>query len=73
MRINLDALAFVDHIITTSTSDSECVSVAEEQMPNPKRRTTYDSGLCLHRAERENLRISMRIDLQVLSSFDFIP
>ena len=27
MRINLEVLTFVDHIIATSTSDSECVSV----------------------------------------------
>ena len=43
MRIDLEVLNSVDFIITTSTSDSECVSEAEEQMPNPKRRTTYDS------------------------------
>ena len=62
MRTNLDALAFVDHIITTSTSDSECVSVAEEQMPNPKRRTTYDSGLM-----RKSQRMSMRsLGLEIL-------
>ena len=30
----------VDLIITTSTSDRECVSEAEDQMLNPKRRTT---------------------------------
>ena len=41
MRTDLEVLNSVDHIIIkTSTSDSECVSEAEEQMLNPKRRTT---------------------------------
>ena len=30
MRIDLEVLNSVDHIITTSTSDRECVSEAEE-------------------------------------------
>ena len=47
MRIDLEVLSSFDLIITISTSDSECASEAAEQMPNPKRRTTYDSGLCL--------------------------
>ena len=35
MRIDLQVLSSVDQIITTSTSDSECVSGAEEQMLTP--------------------------------------
>ena len=34
MRIDLEVLNSVDHFITTSKSDSECVSEAEEQMLN---------------------------------------
>ena len=37
---DLEVLNSFDLIITTSTSDSECVSEAEEQMLHPKRRTT---------------------------------
>ena len=47
MRIDLEVLGSFDLNIT-STSDSECVSKAEEQMPNPKRRTTL-CELCLTR------------------------
>ena len=39
MRIDLEVLHSFDLIITTSTSDSECVSEAGEQMLNPKRRS----------------------------------
>ena len=48
MRIDLEVLSSFDLNITTSTSDSECVSKAEEQMPNPKRCTTL-CELCLTR------------------------
>ena len=48
MRMDLVVLNSFDLIITTSTS--ECVSEAEEQMLHPKRRTT-----CVVCAVRENL------------------
>ena len=38
MRIDLEVLNPFDFIITTSTSDNECVSEAEEQMLHPKQR-----------------------------------
>ena len=40
MRIDLEVLNFVDHIITTSTSDSECVthSVRDRQAHTEKQR-----------------------------------
>ena len=41
VRTDLEVLNSVDLLTTTSTSDSECVSEAEEQMLNPKRCTTY--------------------------------
>ena len=48
MRTVLEVLNSVDHIITTSDSDSECMSVS------------VNSNL---REQRENRRMSMRIDL----------
>ena len=40
MSLDLQILSSFDLIITTSTSDSEYMSEAEEQMLIPKRRTT---------------------------------
>ena len=54
MTRDLEVLSSFDRIITTSTSDNERVSEAEEQMSNPKRRTTYDSGLCLAMNESDS-------------------
>ena len=40
MRTDLEVLNSVDLVVTISPSECECVGEAEEQMLNPKRRTT---------------------------------